>query len=253
MPTRSDRRVSESGVPAALSSIAGRARMQYMTIGDMAYSVLREAILSGVLAPGEHLRQDALADSLGISRIPIRSALFQLESDGLIEFRPHRGAVVSMLTPAQMREIYELRIVLESHALQKAIRNMTPQRLKRLESLARALDREHGDAFVKARIAFYRELYVADDNPLLVNLIERLRSDVGRYWLRRRVVSHEGGHPVHAVLLELARKGDEEGAVRWLAAHLAEVRDQLSAMVEQANANEGETPAEAVPNGSRRS
>jgi DNA-binding GntR family transcriptional regulator len=253
MPHRVDRGGSESGVTERLSSIAERARSQYMTIGDMAYSVLREAILSGVLAPGEHLRQDALADSLGISRIPIRSALFQLESDGLIEFRPHRGAVVSMLTVEQMREIYELRIVLESHALRKAIRNMTPQRLRRLESLARTLDREHGDAFVRARIAFYRELYAADDNPLLVSLIERLRSDVGRYWLRRRVVGHEGGHPVHTDLLELARQGDEEGAVQWLAAHLAHVRDELSALLEQANAAEGELPVEPVQNGSRRS
>ena len=219
-----------------LGAIAQKARSQYMTIGDMAYSVLREGILSGVLAPGQHLRQDALAESLGISRIPIRSALFQLESDGLIEFRPHRGAVVAMLTPAQMREIYELRIVLESHALRKAIASMTPDRLKRLEALAKVLDRAQGEKFVEARVAFYRELYGADENPRLVSLIEKLRSDVGRYWLRRRVVGHEGGHTIHAVLLEHARNGDADAAVRWLDGHLTEVGEQLAEMVDQAAA-----------------
>jgi DNA-binding GntR family transcriptional regulator len=212
---------------AALSDIVRRAEVHYTTVGDMAYSVLRQAILQGVLAPGQHLRQDALAETLGVSRIPVRSALLQLESDGLIKLRPHRGAVVSMLTPERVREIYDIRIVLESHALRKAIATMTPERLVRLGELARALDQEEpGDNFVEARISFYSELYDQAGNPLLVDLIERLRGDVGRYWLRRRVVE-----PSHEALLRYAREGDAEGAVNWLVAHLEEVRDQLAQLV----------------------
>src|SRR5579859_329412 len=132
-----------------LDSILARAQVHFTTVGDMAYSVLREAILGGVLEPGKHLRQDSLAETLGISRIPIRSALFQLEADGLIQFRPHKGAVVSILSPDQIREIYEIRILLESYALRRAIETMTPDRLERLKQLAAQLDDENsGEGFV---------------------------------------------------------------------------------------------------------
>jgi DNA-binding GntR family transcriptional regulator len=217
----------------ALGEIVRRAEVHYTTVGDMAYSVLRQAILEGVLAPGQHLRQDALAETLGVSRIPVRSALLQLESDGLIQLRPHRGAVVSMLTPERIREIYDVRIVLESHALRKAIATMTPERLARLGELAEEMDQqEQGDHFLEARISFYDELYDQASNPLLVDLIERLRADVGRYWLRRRLVRHSH-EPSHEALLRHARAGDAEGAVRWLVAHLEQVRDQLVQLVER--------------------
>lgn len=223
---------------SALAAIVNRARTQYKTIGDMAYSVIREAILSGVLAPGQHLRQDLLAESLDISRIPVRSALFQLESDGLVEMRPHRGAVVRTLTARQVDEIFDIRIQLESHALRLAIAGMTPERLRRLVILARGVDDEnHGDRFVDTRIAFYRELYDAAQNPLLVSMIERLRSDVGRYWLRRRIVGREPGH---GRLLEFVTAGDANAAVAWLQQHLHEVAAELRVLVEQGGPRNGE-------------
>jgi DNA-binding GntR family transcriptional regulator len=208
-------------------------------VGDLAYSVLRQGILSGVLQPGTHLRQDALAGSLGISRIPVRSALIQLEADGLIDFRPHRGAIVTGLTPEQVRQIYELRILLETHALRKAIASMTPERMRRLRELAARVDeQESGDDHLAGRIAFYAELYDAAGNPLLAGLVERLRADVGRFWLRKRVVgrSHE---PSHARLLELVAAGDGDGAAGWLEAHLSEVAVELAALVQK----QGEAPA----------
>ncbi len=103
-----------------LQEIVREAQVHYRTAGALAYSVLRQAILTGVLEPGEPLRQDALAEALGVSRIPVRSALFRLESDGLIRLRPHRGAVVSVLTGEQVREIYAIRILLESEAMRQA-------------------------------------------------------------------------------------------------------------------------------------
>jgi DNA-binding GntR family transcriptional regulator len=210
---------------------AGQAR--YITVGDLAYSVLREAILRGVLEPGAHLRQDALASAMGMSRIPVRSALFQLESDGLVEIRPHRGARVKIHTPAQVREIYETRMVLESHAVRKAIAAMTPDWLKRLEKLARAMDRvdrsQPGEAFIKAETAFYRELY-EPVNKVIADLSERLRGDLGRYWVRPLV--GYGEEQTHAALIQYLREGDADGAAAWISHHLAKVADQVTAMLE---------------------
>lgn len=212
-----------------LQEILQKAAVHYTTVGDLTYSVLRQAILNGVLEPGQLLRQDALAEALGVSRLPVRSALLQLESDGLIELRPHRGALVTALTPDQIRHIYDARLALEAHLLRRAIDAMTPEKLTVLEGLAAEVDAaEAGDDFLKARLRFYNELYSSADNPLILSMIEKLRSDVGRYWLRLRVAKKERHH---ATLLRYIRAGDAEGAVRWRANHLAEVAGELAALV----------------------
>jgi DNA-binding GntR family transcriptional regulator len=218
-----------------LQRVLEKTKAHHTTAGDFAYTVLRQAILGGVLEPGLQLRQDVLATALGMSRIPVRSALFQLESDGLVEMRPHRGATVKMLTAYQVKEIYEARIVLESYAVRRAIEIMTPARLKRLERLAQRLDRvDPGDAFLDANAAFYRELY-GPVNGVIADISERLRNDVGRYWRQSRVVHHHDS-PGHEVLIGHLRRGDADGAVAWIQGHLREVADRVGAMIESVDA-----------------
>src|SRR5690242_17294962 len=147
----------------------------YKTIGQMVYAVLREAITNGAFAPGEWLRQESLAEAIGVSRIPVRTALMQLESEGLVTFHPHRGARVRTLSPAQIDEIYRLRMLLETHALRLSMIHMTPERLGRLRELTAELDAApEGAGFVDTRVDFYREAYDSANNPLLVGMIEQL-------------------------------------------------------------------------------
>jgi len=218
----------------AFRSIVSRHGRQFRTVGDMVYEVLRESILKGVFQPGEHLRQDRLADAIGVSRIPVRSALLQLESEGLITFHPYRGAVVNKLTPDEMREIYDIRAVLEAHALENAVEAMTPERLAHLEQLAAALNAtEDGEQFLAQRNEFYSELYDADRQPRLVALIEKLRDEAAHYWLERKVdyVSRPGERD-HLALIALIRDGNVEAAVDWVKDHLCRVRDELIALME---------------------
>lgn len=194
----------------------------YKTVGQMVYAVLREAILTGAFAPGEWLRQESLAEAIGVSRIPVRTALLQLESEGMITFHPHRGARVRTLTAEQVDEIYRLRILLETYALRRAIETMTPERLASLAEMAKQLDDgDEGGEFLELRIAFYRSLYESDRNPLLVEMIEDLRSHVGRYLLGIRFVAHAHHHA--SVVKQIAR-GDLAGAEEWLTKHLDQVR-----------------------------
>jgi DNA-binding GntR family transcriptional regulator len=218
-----------------LAAIVSRHERKFRTVGDMVYGVLREGILTGALAPGEWLRQDALATQLGVSRIPIRSALLQLESEGLIRVDPYRGATVIKLTTAEMREIYELRKVLETHALRKTIDHMTPERIERLAALARELnDITDGEEFLAKRGEFYRELYNAELQPQTVALIEKLRRDAGRYWLHRHIdyVSQPGSRD-HQDIVKFVEAHDVAGAVAWLEHHLGEVSHQLLELMEK--------------------
>src|SRR5437868_3185775 len=91
----------------------------------MTLEALRERILRGHYPEGEPLRQDALASELGVSRIPVREALRQLEAEGLVTFAPHRGAVVSSLSIDEITELFELRAEVEGELLRRAIPKMT--------------------------------------------------------------------------------------------------------------------------------
>jgi DNA-binding GntR family transcriptional regulator len=223
------------GGGSTFSSIVDRNSRQFRTVGDMVYEVLRESILKGVFRPGQRLRQDHLAEAIGVSRIPVRSALLQLESDGLITLHPYRGAVVNRLTVDQMREMYEIRGVLETHALRKAITAMTPERLAHLEQLAHELNEVNdGEEFLTRRNEFYRELYDESLQPRTVELIEKLRAEAGRYWLERKVeyVSRPGQRD-HQQLVEFMKAGEADAAVEWLHHHLQRVCDELVSLMEE--------------------
>lgn len=215
---------------AAQQAMTGR-----KTIGQVVYDLLRDAIVAGKLAPGERLRQEALAEAMGVSRIPVRTALMQLESDGLVEFHPRRGAAVSSLTVAQIQEIYEIREVLEVHALRRSLSEMTDSRVQRLRDYAEELDRQaEGPEFTELRIEFYRELYDAVRNPQLVKLIEDLRQGVGRYLLNRRIahgVAH--GHGTHSELIDYVSRRDVDSAVEWLRTHLRTVRAGVEKILQE--------------------
>jgi DNA-binding GntR family transcriptional regulator len=197
----------------------------YKTIGQMVYAVLHEAITNGAFAPGEWLRQESLAEAIGVSRIPVRTALLQLESEGLVTFHPHRGARVRTLSPAQIDEIYGLRVLLEAHALRLSMARMTADRLAHMQGLAEKLDAEpEGVGFLDTRVRFYREVYDAANNPLLVEMIEELRGHVGRFLLGFRFDGQGHAHRKHASLVEHVRSGDLIAAENWLRSHLEEVR-----------------------------
>jgi DNA-binding transcriptional regulator YhcF (GntR family) len=96
---------------------------------------LRTAILHGQLKSSQPLRQDQLAEQFGVSKIPVRKAMVQLRAEGLIVFAPNRGFVVSELSPAEVEEIYMMRMALETKALERAIPKLRSADLIRAASV----------------------------------------------------------------------------------------------------------------------
>ena len=87
------------------------------TSSTMVADVLREAIMCGTLKGGQALRQDELANRFGLSRIPVREALRQLEGEGLVTVQPHCGTIVSQISGAELQELCEIRVALETTGL----------------------------------------------------------------------------------------------------------------------------------------
>jgi DNA-binding GntR family transcriptional regulator len=102
---------------------------------DILYEALRESILNGTLSPGAELRQELIAKQFGVSRVPVREAMSRLQAEGLIVLRPRRGFAVTSLDLAEIIEVFELRMVLEQHALETATRLRTETDVKAVETI----------------------------------------------------------------------------------------------------------------------
>src|SRR5215831_10103884 len=117
------------------------------TLTSMTADAIRERILRGLYPEGKPLRQDAIGVELGVSRIPVREALRQLEAEGLVTFNPHRGAIVSTLSLKQISELFELRAEIEGDLIRRAVpRSSTPTRWRSIADRCRCGARSTGSS-----------------------------------------------------------------------------------------------------------
>src|SRR6266545_705138 len=138
------------------------------TAQDLVLSSMREAILTAALPPGTRLRQEKLAELFGTSRIPVREALRALEYEGLVSSMPRRGFSVTQLDADDIEEVYDLRILLESHAVRLAVPLITDEDLRLLEQLYGDMrSAPPGDAQLAARDTLYDRLYSMTGRPRL--------------------------------------------------------------------------------------
>ncbi len=207
-----------------------------ITAQEVVLSSLREAILAGVLVPGARLRQEELAEHFGTSRIPVREALRALEYEGLVRSEPHRGFTVTSLDADDVEEVYDLRILLEGHAVRLAMPLLTDEDLEELDLLhAQMGAATTPDEQLAARERFYVRLFSVSGRPRLVGLIVRLRQEVAR-GLRWPTLQHA---PVlHNTFWDAVRTGDAERAVAQLAGHYHRVALLIRRFLREAEAKE---------------
>jgi DNA-binding GntR family transcriptional regulator len=158
--------------------------VERVCLRDAAYDRLRAWILDGTLAPGEPLRDEALAEALGMSRTPIREALARLAEEDLVVTAPNRRTSVSPVTLAQAREIYPMVAALEALALALALARMPPETLDRMRAantrLAEALRACDARAALDADRALHGEIIAASGNRELQATLEQLECKVQR-------------------------------------------------------------------------
>jgi DNA-binding GntR family transcriptional regulator len=231
-----DTRSTRADGQAKFAEIIESVRSDSVTAQDLVLTSVRQAILSGVLQPGARLRQEELADLFGTSRIPVREALRALEYEGLVSSEPHRGFTVTALDADDVEEVYDLRILLESHAVRLALPMMTDDDLEDLEVLfARMQEAESPDEQLASREKFYMRLYSVTGRPRLVGLIMRLRQEVARV-LRWATIQHSS--EIHEHFFEAVRTGDAERAVAQLSGHYKRVAALIRRYIREAEARE---------------
>jgi len=184
---------------------------------------LRAAIVEGTLVPGAPLRQDAIARHFSVSAIPVREALRALESEGWVKVELNKGATVARLTPAEAREIYEIRSALESLAISLAIPNHTAATLREAKALCEAAEQETDPALYVARNeAFHTCLYAPANRPQLAEMIAALHRRGERYLrLKFGLPAYKGESDAeHAAILSAVERKDVAVAQSLVTAHL---------------------------------
>ncbi|GGY02979.1 transcription regulator [Litchfieldella qijiaojingensis] len=210
-----------------------KTRAQYVT------DDLRRRILSGEFQGGAQLRQDALASDYDVSRIPVREALLNLEAEGLVEFIPHRGAFATELSVATIRELFDLRVLLETYLLERAIPNMTEANLTAagqvLDKYDAALDSgSQIDNWSEYNFAFHKALYAPAELPETMSMVTHLNTKSDRY-IRMQLLYTKGiekAEREHHALLELCRERKAKEACELLRQHILEACEGIATLLE---------------------
>jgi Transcriptional regulators len=161
---------------------------------DQIRGLIEADIASGKLAPGARLEEAALAERFKVSRTPVREALAQLASAGLVEMRPRQGAVVATLGLETILEMFEVMANLESLCAELCARRMTVADQEELMALhqrcAEVIESGDADAYYEANRRFHEAIYVGCRNTYLEEMTRSLRNRVSPY--RRIQLRHPG-------------------------------------------------------------
>ena len=190
---------------------------------------LRAEIIAGCLPPETQLRQEALAARFGVSRMPVREALRELENQGFVIFPANHSARVAPLVVEEMVEIFEMRALAEGLALEKAIPNMTERDVDRAEALAMELEQAPIGEFARLNTAFHLALYRPCGRPRLLAHIESLARAADRY-LRAAAAGLDYRVPSdreHRAMLKACRTRDTAQAVELIQRHILDARDAM--------------------------
>src|SRR5262249_17568796 len=200
---------------------------------------LRDKILSGELAEGQQLRQESIAAEFETSRIPVREALSHLAGEGLVKIVGNRGAVVAVLSPDEIMQLFETRAVLESYILRQAIPNITEQDFQRAEEILihyeQSLERDSEvRSWGRWNWQFHSALYAPANRAVVMSFLESLNRQCDRYTRLHLVVTkdlHRAGK-AHRDLLEVCRTRDPDAAAEAVRNHILDAGQYLRQLIQ---------------------
>lgn len=199
---------------------------------------LRDLILTGEFKMGERLMQEEWAKKLGVSRMPLREALRQLETEGLVRIEPRRGAIVTPVSTEDIEEIYELRAILEGEAVVRSLPNLTDEKIEELESLYEEMAVLQGDArdmeaFMKLNMQFHQVLRDGCSWKRIKGFIDTLWKGVPPYTPSLLVNHLEHSHNEHRLMVEYAKQRDTEKLHEVTIRHIRRTKESLIEMVQK--------------------
>ncbi|SFN82415.1 GntR family transcriptional regulator [Sphingomonas sp. OK281] len=218
-------------------------------LSDRIRNALTDAISSGELAPGTMLDEQQLADRYGASRTPVREALRQLATSGMVEIRPRRGVIVRHVTADEVMDMFETMAEIEAVCVRLATYRITPLERSRLlrihEASEAAVEANDVDAYDALNREFHEAIYRAAHNDFLAEQAIAVRTRLNafrRMQLRqdRRLANSRAEHD--AVMRAIAQ-GDGEEAARRMRAHMLNAASALDSYIAHQDAGHATPPS----------
>jgi DNA-binding GntR family transcriptional regulator len=218
-------------------------RVKQKLVQEDAVSSLRAGILESVFKPGERLIETELAQQLGVSRGPVRDALKELAREGLVVIQPYRGAIVATFSADDVRQIYELRSLLEGYATRRAVEKVTTADIDRLQEIyseMKACARAGNvTGLVEKDVEFHRELCRLSGNSRLLTAWSSLIAQVRLFLTLAGGVFYDPEFIVetHTPVLEAMRRRDADDAERAIKESMRETAQTIMRGMEEERAS----------------
>ena len=211
--------------------------MEHKTLANAIADRLRQEILSDRHVGGTQLKQDALAKAFGVSRIPVREALIQLEAEGLIQLIPHKGAVVTSLSKDEVNDVFDLRLLLETRLFKDSIPRLNASDFAALDDIQRrfalAIKEVNLTQWGKLNTQLHTMLYARAELPHTATIVAGLLQKSDRYTRVQLSSSaaRKRAEKEHASLIEAVKKKNVNAACELLMQHIETVRADLLALL----------------------
>lgn len=206
------------------SLIAPDVDLSLVAAHDEAYAHILGALRSGRYRAGERLIAEAIAAEIGTSRMPVREALRRLAAEGLVTMRANRGVTVNAPNVQEMREVFEMRAVLEGLAVRLALPRMGAAEWRQMETLLDAMEPPSGlqADWTSAHRTFHEALCIKSEAPRLLRQISALHTVVEPHMRRWAAMDerHVGTREHHETLLAVLRDGDPLAAEQAMREHV---------------------------------
>lgn len=209
-----------------MGSIFQQEMDEYLPLRDVVFKTLRQGILTGELKPGERLMEIHLANKLGVSRTPIREAIRKLELEGLVTMIPRRGAEVAQITEKSMKDVLEVRKVLDDLSVELACERITEEEKELLKSACVDFEEavKTGDfaKIAKTDVAFHDIIVTATRNIRLSQMVNNLAEQMYRYRFEYIKDSSQHARLVqeHEEIYQGIIAGDKKRALEAIEAHI---------------------------------
>ena len=203
------------------------------SLGEHVFDSLKQAIIRGNMSPGDWLVESHIADTLGISRTPVREAIHKLEREGLIERQPRGGFTVLGLTRDDIEETFGIRAVLEGYAARLAALKHQEKELvplkRKIEEFEKCLEKKQTDNLTRINTEFHELLYALSKSPKLVHMINGLTDQIYRF---RQIILKETkmakiSNDDHKQMLDFIRKRDADGVEALVRDHIARGQEMV--------------------------
>lgn len=219
---------------------------RHRSLRDEVVDELREEIITGTLAPGQRLIERELAAQYGVSRVPLREAILQLEAEGFVRIAPRRGAMVETFSPQSVIDLFDVRESMEALAAQLAAERADQAGLDslkaRLDAARAATEAGKQEEITRANAAFHEEIVRLAENPLLESIMQPLAGRVAWLFTFMTQAAPETVCREHEALYEVIASGDGLRAAEFACAHVAATREPTLAALEALIATGHEPP-----------